>query len=116
MAGAAQMRAVLFLVGLFSPLAAHGTELKYGPLPYPEVNADTWVLIEIWPEVGDITLSAYFMDATSRKNQRLCEATIRSLDRDAAVLAKERKRESTSYWQCLTIRDAVRAGYVKASE
>jgi hypothetical protein len=102
-------------LGAVSALAAKGEELKYRPLPYPVVNADIWVLIEIWPTVGDITLSAYFMDFSSRKNQNLCEATKRALDRDAVALAKEQKREATSNRQCLTISDAVKAGYVAAS-
>jgi hypothetical protein len=84
-------------------------------LPYPAVSSDTWVLIEIWPTVGDITLSAYFMDAPSRKNENLCEATKRALDRDAAALAKQQKREFTSYRQCVTVTDAIKAGYVEAS-
>lgn len=110
------MRPVLFLAALLAPLTAQGTELKYGPLPYPEINADTWVLIEVWPEVGDITLSAYFMDLTSRKNEGLCDAAKRSLDRDAVAMAKKQKRQSTSYRRCLTISDAVRAGYIRAGK
>jgi hypothetical protein len=66
--------------------------------------------------VGDITLSAYFIDATSRKNENLCEATKRSLDRDAAALAKEQKGKSTNYRQCLTLSDAIHAGYVESSK
>jgi hypothetical protein len=108
------LRSFLILVVLVMPLAAQSDELKYRPLPYPAVNADTWVLLEIWPTVGDITLSAYFMDATSRKNQILCEATKRSLDRDAAVQALEQMREFSSDRQCLTISDAVKAGYIAA--
>jgi hypothetical protein len=106
--------ALIVAFALVPPLAAQGDELKYTPLPYPVVNADTWVLVEIWPTVGDITLSAYFMDFSGRKNQNLCEATKRALDRDGAAFAKLTKRETTSYIQCLTIRDAVNAGYVEA--
>jgi hypothetical protein len=89
--------------------------LKYGPLPDPEVNADTWVLIEIWPTVGDTTLSAYFMDFSGEKNRSLCEAIKRVLDQDALALAKEQKREATSYRQCLTLDDALSKGYVAPS-
>ena len=103
------------LLGLL-PLSASPQELKYGPLPFPEVNPDTWVLIEIWPTVGDITLSAYFMETLSQKNQNLCEAIKRSLDRDAEALAKAEGRKATSYRQCLTLRDAVRKGYVAREE
>ena len=102
------------LIGLLGvlPPSAFSQELKFGPVPYPEVNPDTWVLIEIWPAVGDITLAAYFMDTWSQKNQNLCEATKRALDRDAEALAKAQGREATSYRQCFTLRDAVRKGYV----
>ena len=78
------------------------------------VNDDTWVLIEIWPEVHDVTLSAYFMDFSTGKNQNLCAATKRSLDRDAVAQAERLKREATSYRQCLSIGDAVKAGYIAA--
>jgi hypothetical protein len=89
-------------------------QLNYGPVPHPVVGPDAWVLIEVWPTVKDITLSAYFLSDTSKKNQNLCEATKRALDRDAAALAKEQKREATSFRECLTVRDAVRMGYVSA--
>lgn len=106
------LRLLSILAAMTIPLSAQPQELKYSPLPYPEVNADTWVLIEIWPTVGDITLSTYFMDFSGEKNQNLCEATKRALDRDAVALAKEQKREATSYRQCLSLSDAVRKGYV----
>lgn len=92
---------------------ATATELRYPPLPYPVVDDETWVLVEIWPEVSDITLSAYFMDRSGRKNQNLCEATKRSLDRDAMALAKEQKRQPTASRQCLTVTDAISAGYIE---
>lgn len=94
------------------PIIAHAQELKFGPAPHPVVGTDAWVLIEIWPTVGDITLAAYFLDATSKKNQNLCEAAKISLDRDAASQAKAHDFTPTSYRQCLTVRDAIKAGYV----
>ncbi len=105
-----------FLAWLFFaavPLSLPAADLKYGPVPFPVVNADTWVLIEVWPAVHDITLSAYFMDATSRKNQNLCEATKRSLDREASVRAKAEGREATSWRECYTLRDAIKMDYVR---
>jgi len=106
-----------FLSWLFfaaAPLSLPAADLKYGPAPFPVVNADTWVLIEVWPAVHDITLSAYFLDATSRKNQNLCEATKRSLDREASARAKTEGRETTSWRECYTLRDAIKMGYVHA--
>ena len=105
---------VVLVVVLASPLTTQRQELKYGPLLYPQVNAETWVLIEIWQAVHDITLSAYFMDFSSGKNKNLCEATKLSLDRDATTRAKEQKLASTSFRQCLTIDDAVKRGYIEA--
>jgi hypothetical protein len=98
------------------PFGTIAQELKYGPLRYPEVNPDTWILIEIWPTVGDITLAAYFMENWSQKNQNLCEATKRSLDRDAEAQAYAQGRKATSYRQCLTLREAMRKGYVAKAE
>lgn len=112
----AMKRSVVFALALTMPLAvAHSGELQYGPLPYPAVNSETWVLIEIWPTVGDITLSAYFLGSTNRRNENLCNAAKGSLDRDAAAEARDQKRESTSYRQCLTIKDAVEKGYIEPS-
>ena len=107
---------MLIISALANPLTAKAQMPKFNPLPYPVVNTDTWVLIEIWPDVGDITLSAYFMDFSSGKNQNLCEATKRSLDRDAVTLAKQQKREATSTRQCLTVLAATQAGYIKKNE
>jgi len=90
--------------------------LAYGPIPYPEVNSDVWMLIEYWPRVKDITLSAYFMDRLSGKNQSLCEATKRALDRDAEEIAKREKTPPTAYRLCYTLRDAVKLGYVSKPE
>lgn len=94
------------------PLSLPAADLKYGPVPFPEVNTDTWVLIEVWPAVHDITLSAYFLDSTSRKNQNLCDATKRSLDKEADARAKAEGREATSWRECYTLRDAIKMGYV----
>jgi hypothetical protein len=84
------------------------------PIPHPSLGPYAWVLIEIWPEVNDITLAAYFLANTSAKSQSLCEATKRSLDRDAIALAKSQNRQTTSYRRCWTVRDAIKAGYVAA--
>jgi hypothetical protein len=81
------LRLVLVAAAMTLPMRAQAQERKYAPLPYPEVNADTWVLIEIWPPVSDITLSAYFMDFSAEKNRNLYEATKRILDRDAVASA-----------------------------
>lgn len=104
-------KGLTFLLTL-PPVTTTAAELNYGPLPYPSISADAWVLIEVWPTVKDITLSAYFLDISSRKNQNLCEAAKRSLDRDANAIAKARGIPSTAFRECYTLRDAVAKGYV----
>jgi hypothetical protein len=106
----------LVLAALAIPVCAQSSELQLTPVPYPAVNADTWVLIEIWPTVGAITLSAFFMDATSKKNESLCEATKRALDRDATALANAQKREYTTHRHCMTLGDAEKAGYIAQAD
>lgn len=92
----------------------HAAEpLNYGPLPFPEVDPDTWVLIEYWPTVKDITMHAYFMESRSEKNQNLCVAMKKVIDRDAAAIAKKQGTRATTWRKCFTLRDAIAEGYVK---
>jgi hypothetical protein len=100
---------------ILAPSISNGQELAFGPLPYPVVSSDTWVLIEIWPEASDITLSAYFMDKPEGKNRNLCEATKRALDRDAAAFAKETQRQPTSFRQCMPLAEAIHKGYIASA-
>jgi hypothetical protein len=79
---------------------------------YPEVSDSGYVLIEIWPEVRDITLTAYFLDDLNGRSRNLCEAVKRALDRDAKVFARQQNRTSSSYRLCMTIKDAVRLEYI----
>jgi hypothetical protein len=107
-------RTVLSSLALLVALAATaGEPLNYGPKPFPEVNPDTWVLIEYWPLVKDITLTAYFMEFSSERNGNLCAAAKRALDRDAEQLAKKEGKPPTAWRKCYTLRDAVREGYLE---
>lgn len=106
-----RVAAFLLSVPAFSASAAE--QLNYGPLPFPEVNPDTWVLIEYWPTVKDITLSAYFMDFSSEKNRNLCGAAKKAIDRDAAAQAKQQGISATAYRKCYTLRDAIANGYIE---
>jgi hypothetical protein len=91
-------------------------ELNFGPLPFPKVSTDTWVLIEIWPEAKDMTLSAYFIERTNARNQKLCDIAKSALDNEANRMAEARGTKPSAYKTCLTIRDAIKAGYVAHGE
>lgn len=93
-------------------IMARAQELKYAPKPYPEVDDNTVVLIEIWPAVGDITFHAYFMDTPPTRNLNLCLAAKSVFDRDAEAMAKAQNRTATSHRQCLTLPHAVSKGYI----
>jgi hypothetical protein len=81
-------------------------------LPFPMVTKDSWVIIEIWPDVRDITLSAYFLDFSYEKNKNLCEAAKRVFDQNQAVQSKNLGRDMTSYRRCMSVNDAIVHGYI----
>ena len=93
--------------------AAFGQDPAKATLPSPQVNKDSWVMIEIWPEVKDITLSAYFLDFAYGKNKNVCEATKRVFDRDQEARAKKEGRDYSSYRLCMSVNDAILQGYVR---
>ena len=95
-----------------APEAAYLTE-PVAQLFEPELNADSWIMIEIWPDVRDITLSAYFLDFTYRKNRGLCEATKRVFDREQEWKAKAEGKENSSYRLCLSVSEARLRGYFR---
>lgn len=99
---------------LIAPILARGQELKYPPKPYPEIDGNTVVMIEIWPEVGDITFHAYFMDWPPERAANLCLAAKRVFDRDSETMAKAKNQTATSYRQCLTLPQAVAKGYISS--
>ena len=81
-------------------------------LPAPRVSADSWVLIEVWPEVKDITLAAYFLDSSEKKNQNLCAAAKRVFDSDQETKSKASGKKLSSYRLCLSIGEATARGYI----
>jgi hypothetical protein len=89
-----------------------GAESTIARLPPPRLNQDTWIMIEIWPDVQAITLSAYFLDFSSEKNRNLCESTKRVFDRDQDLRSKTLKKAFSSYRLCMSLSDAIRQGYV----
>jgi len=83
---------------------------------YPVVRESGYVLLEIWPRVKDVTLSAFFFDDLDEKSRNLCESIKDALDRDAAVREREAGQKFTSYRMCKTVRDAARQGWIAARE
>lgn len=103
-----------FLLGLWlSHSVATAAESRFSPLPYPRVNPSSWVMIEFWPAVSAITLSAYFLDGSYEKNRNLCNAAKVVFDRDHKELSKTSKREFSSYRLCFSLNDAVQQGHVE---
>ncbi len=79
----------------------------------PELNEDSWVMIEIWPEAHAITLTAFFLDNSFEKNRNLCAATKRVFDREQEYKSKESFKSLTSYRMCLSVEEADKRGYFK---
>lgn len=77
----------------------------------PRLNEESWVMFEIWPAVGDITLSAYFLDFSSEKNRNLCEAAKRVFDREQRDRSSETGKSYSSFRICMSVRDAAAQGY-----
>jgi hypothetical protein len=102
------------VLGFLFPILARGQELKYPSKPYPEIDSNSVVRIEIWPEVGDITFHAYFMDEPPGRAANLCLEAKRVFDRDSEARAKAMNQTRTSYRQCLTLPQALAKGYIKS--
>ena len=94
---------VIFTVLPFPSLSAVQLNSK---LPAPVIDRTSWVMIEIWPQVNDITLAAYFLDYSYKKNKNLCAATKSVFDREA-------KAGQTSYRVCMSVSDAIAQGYIE---
>ena len=92
---------------------AAGQPRASATLPEPELNDDSWVMIEIWPEVDDITLSAYFLDFSYGKNKTLCDATKHVFDRDAKRREEQLGKKFSSYRLCMSVNDAKAQGYIR---
>ncbi len=90
-----------------------GADSFISRLPAPRVNQETWVMVEVWPEVSAITLAAYFLDFSYHKNKALCEATKAVFDRDQDVRSKTLKKRFSSQRFCMALGDAVQQGYVE---
>jgi hypothetical protein len=83
---------------------------------YPVVREGGYVLLEIWPTVRDITVSAFFLDDRDEKSRNLCESVKKSLDHDAEIRAREQNTTFSSYRKCMTIRDAARDGWIESKD
>lgn len=101
-----------FLVFL-ALLIAMSAGAQVTPAAQPRLDADSWVMIEIWPEVRDITLTAFFLDFSFNRNKNLCIATKRVFDRDQNARAQAADRELSSYRLCLPVPQARAEGYFR---
>jgi hypothetical protein len=63
----AAIAAGMLMLGIMPKIGA-SADLKLTKLPAPKVDQNSWIMIEIWPEVQDITLAAYFLDFSYEKN------------------------------------------------
>ena len=102
----------MLMLGIVSKLAA-SADSKLPKLPAPRVDQNSWIMIEIWPEVQDITLAAYFLDFSYEKNSNLCSEAKRVFDIGAAAKEKLQKKKFSSYRVCMSLDDAVKQEYVE---
>ena len=101
----------MLMLGIVSKIAPTA-DLK-SKLPAPRVDQNSWIMIEIWPEIQDITLAAYFLDFSYEKNSNLCSEAKRVFDSGAAAKEKLQKKKFSSYRVCMSVDDAVKQGYVE---
>jgi hypothetical protein len=102
----------MLMLGTLSKIGA-SADLKLTKLPAPKVNQNSWIMIEIWPEVQDIVLAAYFLDFAYEKNRNLCSEAKRVFDSGAAAKEKLQEKKFSSYRVCMSLDDAVKQGYVE---
>jgi len=101
------------MVSVLNPLVGHSRNPVRSKLPFPHINGDSWVMIEIWPEVKDITFSAYFLDFSYEKNKNLCRAAVLVFDRDQIAQSEKMGKTFTSHRECLSVNDAFIQGYIR---
>lgn len=92
-------------------LTHHAVAEPIATIPAPEINDESWVMLEIWTEVKNITLAAYFLDYSSIKNRNLCEAAKRVFDREQQMQEEKHGRQMSSYRICLSVPEARSQGY-----
>ena len=107
--------AAILMLGVVSKIVA-GADLKLSKLPAPRVDQNSWIMIQIWPEVQDITLAAYFLDFSYERNSNLCSEAKRVFDSGAAAKEKLQKKKFSSYRLCMSLDDAVKQGYVEGRQ
>lgn len=110
-----------YIASVISVLALSRTvgaadQLTLEPEPYPAINENAWVMIEVWPTVEAITFSAYFLSGSEAKNRNLCAAAKKVFDRESAAAADREARQMSSYRICMRLDQAVDAGLVLSPE
>ena len=101
------------VVTVLAALTAAPLAGQVPPLTDPRVDSASWVLIEIWPTVGNITFAAYFLAPSADANRGACEAVKRALDREQVDREREQGREFTSYRLCMSVAQARAEGYIR---
>ena len=61
--------AFLLAFGLTDGIAI-AAESKFSPLPYPQVDSSSWVMIEFWPDVSDYYFVRIFFGWLVREKQK----------------------------------------------
>jgi hypothetical protein len=102
----------MLMFGIVSKLAA-SADLKLSKLPVPKVDQNSWIMIEVWPEIQNITFAAYFLDFSYEKNSNLCSEAKSVFDSGAAAKEKLQKKTFSSFRLCMSLSDAVKQGYVE---
>jgi len=63
------MKSSVVVLLLSLPLEVAAQNPLSTALPSPEINKDSWVIVEIWPDVKDITMAVYILDFSYEKTE-----------------------------------------------
>ena len=79
--------------------------------PYPQVNDESWVLVEIWPRIPNFHVVAYFLKETQFGRVQGCSSVKDAYDKER--IAGGGNRATQAELKCMAIADAIKAGYIK---
>lgn len=107
-----KLNSILFFIALVAGTARAENPME-AKIPYPEVNKDSWVMIELWPDVKDITFSSFFLDFSFEKNKNLCAVAKRIFDSEQEARSKKSGKKFSSQRLCLSVSEAVSQKYIR---